>query len=114
MTDPNKLYILWTTGDPVTAERMVLMYAANARLRDWWKEVTVIIWGAATGLVATDADIEARLLSARTAGVRFSACKACADQLGVTDRLLDLGIEVVFWGEPLTQILKNDERLITI
>jgi len=46
--------------------------------------------------------------------VHISACKACADQLGVTATLGDLGIEVIFWGVPLTDTLKNDEKLITI
>ena len=38
-------------------------------------------------------------------GVEFSACKACADELGVTERLEALGIEVIYWGEPLTTLL---------
>jgi hypothetical protein len=30
------------------------------------------------------------------AGVQFSACKACADQLGVTESLKDLGVEAAY------------------
>ncbi len=48
------------------------------------------------------------------AGIHITACKACADQLGVTDDLEKLGIEVIYWGVPLTDILKNDEKLLTI
>ncbi|MCP3953978.1 MAG: DsrE family protein, partial [Desulfobacterales bacterium] len=40
--------------------------------------------------------------------------KACADQLGVTETLEGLGIEVIYWGVPLTELLKNNEKLITI
>ena len=29
------LHILWTNGDPVTAEHMVMMYATNSLLNDW-------------------------------------------------------------------------------
>ncbi len=47
-------------------------------------------------------------------GVSFSACKACADQLGVTGVLEGLGIEVKFWGEPLTQLLKSKANLISV
>jgi len=36
------------------------------------------------------------------------------DQLEVTDLFEDLNIEVIYWGEPLTEILKNQETLITI
>ena len=84
MTEPDKLYMLWTSGDPTTAEKMVLMYAANSRIKDWWSEVTVIIWGAAASLIARDANLQERLKAAQIAGVHFSASKACADQVGIT------------------------------
>ena len=48
------------------------------------------------------------------AGVKFSACKACAEQLGTTEKLLEMGVEVKYWGEGLTEILKENEKLITI
>ena len=48
------------------------------------------------------------------AGVHVTACIACADQLGVTQTLKDLGIEVISWGVPLTDILNKDEKLLTI
>ena len=31
----SKLYILWTNGDLVTSEKMVLMYAVNSVLKGW-------------------------------------------------------------------------------
>ena len=46
MPDKSKLYILWTNPDPLTAEKMVFMYAKNSRLQGWWDDVTVILWGA--------------------------------------------------------------------
>jgi hypothetical protein len=50
MADKNHLYILWTNGDPVTAEKMVFMYGINSLLKQWWEKVTLIIWGAPTKL----------------------------------------------------------------
>ena len=47
-------------------------------------------------------------------GVHITACKACTDQLGVTEDLEKLNIEIKYWGEPLTEILKNNESLLTI
>ena len=44
----------------------------------------------------------------------FTACKACADQLGVSETLEAHGIDVQYLGIPLTNVLKNDEKLITI
>jgi hypothetical protein len=114
MEKSNKLYILWTNADILTSEKMVMMYATNSMLNQWWDAVTVIIWGATSMLVAENEMIQNKIAIASHAGVQFSACKACADQLGVTDKLIDLGIEVQYWGEGLTDILKDDEKLITI
>ena len=114
MEKSNRLYILWTNADILTSDKMVMMYATNSMLKQWWNVVTVIIWGATAKLVAENDLIQSKIKIAQHAGVQFSACKACADQLGVTDTLVDLGIEVLYWGEGLTDILKNEEKLITI
>ena len=53
--EKKSLYILWTSVDAVTAEKMVLMYGHNALLKGWWEDVTIIIWGAAlTELIKKD------------------------------------------------------------
>lgn len=110
----DRLNILWTNADILTADKMVMMYATNSKLNQWWDEVTIIIWGATARLVAENDLIQTKIKIAQHAGVKFTACKACVDQLGVTDKIADLGIEVIYWGEELTNILKNDEKLLTI
>ena len=108
------LYVLWTNDNPVTAELMVFMYTINSLKHGWWEKVTLIIWGATAGLVARDAGIQKMIQEALAAGVDITACKACADQLGVADALRELNIEVKYWGLPLTNILKGNEQLLTI
>lgn len=93
---------------------MVMMYATNAKTRGWWEEVTVIIWGAAAKLVAEDEDIQNYIERAQSVGVHFSACIACARNLGVVEKLIVLNIEVKAWGEPLTELLKKDAKLLTV
>lgn len=110
----DELCILWTNDNPITSEKMVCMYAHNALKHKWWDQITVIIWGATAKLVAENESIRARLREMLRDGVHLSACKACADQLGVTSRIEDLGIEVKYWGEPLTEILKKGTRLLTV
>jgi len=112
--EKTKLFILWTNADMITSEKMVMMYGINSILKGWWKEVTLIIWGAPAKLAAENDIIQEKIKLAMVSGVHVSACKACADQLGVTDQLLELGIEVKYWGEGLTEILKEDEKLLTI
>jgi hypothetical protein len=110
----NELFILWTTDDPITSKSMALMYAHNAFKNSWWDEVTVIIWGASTKYVSEDSSIQNRLKKMSNDGVKISACKGCADELGVSEKIKDLGIELKYWGEPLTEIIKENRKLITI
>ena len=114
MADASRLYILWTNADMITSEKMVMMYATNSMLHHWWEEVTVIIWGATAKLIAENEMIQSKMQIASYAGVKFTACKACTDQLGVTDKLLELGIEIIYWGQELTRLLKENEKLISI
>jgi len=112
--EKSHLYVLWTNDNPVTAGNMVFMYTINSLIHGWWEEVTLIIWGATAALVGKDAKIQEMIIKAREAGVHVTACKACADQLGVTEELSKQGIEVKYWGAPLTELLKNNERLLTV
>lgn len=114
MKEKNHLFILWTNHNPITAEKMVFMYAINSLVHGWWENVTLIVWGATAKLVNDDPKIQALVEKALQAGVKISACKACADQLGVGSRLKALDIEVKYWGVPLTEILKADETMISI
>ena len=113
-SESKALHILWTNDNMDTSQFMVMMYATNAMLKGWWDSVTVIIWGATAKLTAENEAIQERVKLAQHAGVKFSACIACARQLGVIDELEALGIEVIPWGPPLTELLQNNGKLITI
>ena len=112
--DSEKLNILWTNENELTSELMVIMYATNSLKKEFWNEVRVIIWGATAKLVAESKRIQGLIKEAQDEGVEFSACEACATELGVKDIIHKLGIEVKFWGEPLTKLIKEKENLITI
>jgi len=57
MASKTHLYVLWTNGDTITAEKMVFMYTINSLIHGWWEKVTLIIWGAPAKLVSEDAKI---------------------------------------------------------
>lgn len=109
-----QLFILWTNDNPVTSEKMVCMYSKNAMLKQWWGEVTIIMWGAPVQYVARDKSIQELLKQVQEAGVNVSACLSCSEELGVVNEINELGIELKYWGEPLTQILKSNQKLITV
>ena len=114
MEEKNTLTILWTNADLLTSQYMVMMYARNSMVRGWWEKVTVVIWGATASLAAENAVIQEEMKLSKNAGVKFSACVACARQLSVVSQLEALGVEVVAWGPLLTEILKNDDKLLTV
>ena len=109
----DKLNILWTSQDREVALKMVFMYAQAAKKQGWWKEVHLIIWGPSARLTAQDKDVQDYLKRMQEAGVIVVACRACADQYGVSKTLEGLGVEVKYMGQPLTDILKRGEKLMT-
>ena len=114
MSNSKTLHILWTNSDINTSLHMVMMYAKNSLLKGWWENVTVIIWGAPAKLISENEEVQREMRTAMDTGVKFSACVACARRLGVIENLEALGVEILPWGEPLTDILRADEKLITV
>ena len=112
--DPNQLIVLWTSQDREVAMNMVFMYTKNSKLKGWWENVRLIIWGPSAKLMTVDPELQAELEELKAAGVELLACKACADRYGGSEKLTGLGIEVVYMGLPLTQYLKSDCTVITI
>lgn len=114
MTEKDTLYLLWTSKDAETFDEMVFMYAFNAKKYGWWKEITLIIWGASAKLVEEDEVVRQKIKQLINQGVSVSACQACARDLGVKETLEDLGVEVVSWGTRLTEVIQSGKHLITI
>ncbi len=108
------LHILWTSGDPVTAEDMVMMYSRNAMLNGWWDRVTVIIWGAPQKLIFENEAVHLKMEIARQAGVEFTSCVSCAINLGLVETLEKEGIECIRWGEKLSLLMQNGKHVLTI
>ena len=108
-----KLVVVWTSGDREVALKMVFMYTINAKLKGWWKDVTLIIWGPSTKLLSEDKELQNYIEAIKESGVELLACKACTDEYGVTEALEKLDIEVIYMGEPLTAYLKDDVKIIT-
>ena len=112
--EPDKLLVVWTSGDKDVAKNMVFMYTYNAKLQGWWKTVRFLVWGASSKLLAEDKELQDYLKKMKEAGVELFACKACADIYGVADTLSGLGLDVKYMGVPLTEVLKkSDWKTIT-
>jgi hypothetical protein len=108
-----RLLVVWTSADREVALRMVLMYTHNSMLRGWWKYVTLVVWGPSQKLLAGDLELQERILQMKHAGAQVMACKACSDSYSLSERLGELGVEVVYMGVPLTDAIKNGAHVLT-
>jgi hypothetical protein len=110
----NELNVLWTNANPVTAEHMVFLYTINAKKRNWFDEVKIIIWGDTARLAAENEVIRSLIKTALSVGVIVEGCLACASALEVKEELEALGVTLAYMGQPLTEILKSEAYLLTI
>ncbi len=110
----DEIYILWHSDNFITAEKLVFKYAINCLLQGWFKKVTVIIWGASSKMAEQDERIQHLIKKGMEQGVKFTACKACADELDTSDVLESLGVEVIYWGQPLSDLLKQGKKVLSI
>ena len=108
-----RLVVVWTSGDPQVALKMVFMYTLNARKHGWFDDVTFVIWGPSARLLAEEDELKHQVKQMQSEGVRVEACRACADSYGVTGRLEELGIDVRYMGEPLSTYLKEGRRVLS-
>lgn len=114
MDSRNKLNILWTTNHKDTFFNMLSMYAITSTKRNWWESVNLILWGESVKLVANDTQVQSEIIEMLHAGISVEACKNCCENFNVTPMIEQLGITVRYMGEPFTQYIKNDERILSI
>lgn len=109
----DSLVVIWVSGDREVARKMVFMYTKNSKLKDWWGRVKLVVWGPSAHLLSVDRELQEELEDLKAAGVELQACKACADLYGVNDKLKSLGIDVIYMGAPLTEMLKTGWTCLT-
>lgn len=107
--EKTQLAVLWTRGDRETADTMVYMYVRNAKMNNWWRHITLIVWGPSAKLLAEDTDLQEKTKELIAIGVDVQACVACAETYGVADKLKELGITVRGMGLPLTDMLQDED-----
>lgn len=111
--DNNELAVIWSSSNPDVAKTTVFMYTLNAKCREWWDEVHLIVWGPSAKLLSEDETLQEKVKEMISAGVHVTACRENSDFYDVSDELSDIGVDVKYMGEPVTEMLKNGCKLIT-
>ena len=108
-----KMVIVWTSGDREVALKMVFMYTLNAKTREWWDDITLVVWGPSAKLLTEDEELQGYMKKIMDAGVTVKACKGCSDQYGISEDIEKLGIEVLYIGKELSDYIKEGRNLLT-
>jgi hypothetical protein len=112
MTD-GRLVVIWSSADPEVAHNMVFMYTGNAKRRAWFDDVTLVIWGPSARVLVADESLQSGIRQIMGCGVRVMACRKCAENYGIQDWLLAMGIESIYIGETLSNFLKEGRHVLT-
>ena len=110
---PSQLCVVWTSGDPGVAKNVCFMYTHNAKKRGWFGVVHLIVWGPSAKLLADNEDLQNEIKAMQKSGVVVEACVTCAKNYGVVDALMKLDIDVKPMGEPLSNRLKANWKVLT-
>ena len=109
----SKLAILWSSGDADVAHKVCFMYTHAAKKAKWFDNVTLIVWGPSSRLLAGDKELQKKVKAMIDSGIVVQACVACANMYEVSDTLRELGVEVKPMGKPLSQMLQGDWKMLT-
>jgi hypothetical protein len=112
-SEGSKLAVLWTSGDSEVAHKVCFMYTHAAKNAKWFDDVTLIVWGPSSRILAGDKELQAKVKAMMASGVNVEACVACADMYGVADVLRGMGITVRGMGKPLSDMLRSDTKVLT-
>jgi hypothetical protein len=72
-------------------------------------KINLLIWGPYGKLLLGEEALQNELLGMIKKGVKVTACKACADRLGISEGLTELAVKVFYTGEALTNATKSPE-----
>ena len=50
----DKLAVIWSSRDKDVALNMVFMYTRNSKLRKWWNDVRLVVWGPSAKLISEE------------------------------------------------------------
>lgn len=109
-----KLTVLWKSSNVTDIERLIIPYILNSKIKGWWDDVEVIVWGDSQHAVAQSKEYQDRVVDMIDQGISVYACKSCADSLGVSDTLEKLNITVMYTGQFLSERLQDKTREVLV
>lgn len=103
-----KLVVVWKSNNDTDIDYFALPYAYNSKIKGWFDEVEILIWGASQEVVRHDENRRRVLKRLMDEGIKVYACKMCADKIGATEVMEEIGIEVIYTGVYLSDNQKDE------
>jgi hypothetical protein len=92
---------------------MVLLYSGVILPRSYWDEAVLMVWGPSARLLSQDKELQDKIKEIAQTGVKVQACVVCTDGYSVSEKLKNIGVELIHTGEMLTEALQSDWKVIT-
>ncbi len=110
----DKLNILWTTTNKDNIFNVISMYSITSMKQGLWDKIRIIVWGGSVKLLAEDIQVQTVVNEMLNAGVDIVVCNTCSDRYDVTEKILSLGLKVEYMKESFTNLIKQDEKLLSL
>ena len=109
----SKVFVILSSADRESALEVGLVYPLNAIKLAWMDEVKVVIFGPSEKLAAYDKEVQGRIKELQDSGIEVMACKWCSDRMGITGELEKAGINVMYVGPVISDLLKSGWSSLT-
>lgn len=101
----SKVLVIVSSGEKEKA-LTGLLYARNAKQREWMDEVKVILFGPSENLLVEDEDIQ-DLVKQISENEKPVACKFLSDRDGISEKIEEIGVDVDYVGSIISGLIKE-------
>ncbi len=102
----DKILVILSSAEKGKA-RTGAMYAVNALRNNWMNEVKLFFFGPAEKLLLEDEELQQIVEEFNALEEQPVACKFIAEKEKTDEKLLQLGVNVEFVGEPISDLIKQ-------
>jgi hypothetical protein len=102
----DKLLVIISSGEPGVA-RTGMMYALNALKHGWMEEVKIFFFGPAQELLLRDSELQRYLQEYHAYQETAVACRFIADRDDTAAPTRELGVQVVFVGQMISDMIQS-------
>ena len=101
-----KLVVIISTAE-LDKARTGMMYAVNALKQGWMEDVKIVFFGPAQKLVNEDTVLQQHLKEYQDEDEKVVVCKYIADKENTAEQAKNLGMNVEYVGELISELINN-------